>query len=71
VATSFVAPVGLVALGAAPRAALLPLATLPWAVGLVRTLATRADAPSLNAALVGTARLAAGFSLLFALGLAA
>lgn len=71
VATAFVVPIGLVAFGAAQGLALLPLVTVPWAAALVRTVATRADGPALNAALVGTARLAAAFSLLFALGIAA
>ncbi len=49
--------------------ALAPWLTLPWALSLVRTLSTRSDGPSLNAALAGTAQLGLVFSLLFGLGL--
>jgi 1,4-dihydroxy-2-naphthoate octaprenyltransferase len=55
-------------LGAASPWVLLPLLTLPRALGLVRTVTRAADGPALNAALAGTARLAFGFSLLFAVG---
>lgn len=48
---------------------LLPLLTLPWAVRLTRTVYTVLG-PGLNMALVGTSRLLAAFSLLFALGIA-
>jgi 1,4-dihydroxy-2-naphthoate octaprenyltransferase len=48
---------------------LAPWLTLPWALSLVRTLSTRGDGPSLNAALAGTAQLGLVFSLLFGLGL--
>ncbi len=48
---------------------LLPLLTLPWAARLMRTVLSRDDAPSLNGALVGCARLHAGFGTLLALGL--
>ena len=48
---------------------LAPWLTLPWALSLVRTLSTRTDGPSLNAALAGTAQLGLAFSLLFGLGL--
>ena len=47
---------------------LLPLLTLPGAFVLARAIATAADGPTLNAALADTARLAFGFSLLFAIG---
>lgn len=62
---------GALALGLAydaPRAALLPLASVVLAIPLVRTVATKGDGPALNAALAGTARLAGAFGLLFALG---
>lgn len=52
----------------ARRAALYPLASVLLAVPLLRTVATRADGPALNAALAGTARLTGVFGLLFALG---
>ena len=47
---------------------LAPLALLPWAVRLVRTVSIRSDGPTLNAALAGTARLGLVYSLLFSLG---
>ena len=47
---------------------LLPLAALPLAPPLVRTVTTRADGPALNAALASTGRLLAVFSLLLAAG---
>jgi 1,4-dihydroxy-2-naphthoate octaprenyltransferase len=51
--------------------ALLPLLTLPIALILLRVIATRRDGPSLNQALVQTARLHAIFGALFALGMIA
>ncbi|MDQ3934348.1 MAG: 1,4-dihydroxy-2-naphthoate polyprenyltransferase [Actinomycetota bacterium] len=47
---------------------LLPLASLPLAPPLVRTVRTRTDGASLNDALAGTGRLLAVFSLLLAVG---
>ena len=47
---------------------LLPLASLPLAPPLVRTVRTRTDGASLNAALAGTGRLLAVYSLLLAIG---
>ena len=47
---------------------LLPLAALPLAPPLIRTVATRTDGPALNGALAGTGRLLAVFSLLLAGG---
>jgi 1,4-dihydroxy-2-naphthoate octaprenyltransferase len=55
-------------LGATSPWVLLPLATLPRALALGRTVAAPADGPRLNAALTHTARLSLGFSLLFAMG---
>jgi 1,4-dihydroxy-2-naphthoate polyprenyltransferase len=49
--------------------ALLGLAAVPLAVNPVRLVARRRDAPSLVAALVGTARLQLAFSALLAVGL--
>jgi 1,4-dihydroxy-2-naphthoate polyprenyltransferase len=51
--------------------ALLPLLTLPLAAALARVVATRRDGPSLNGALVTTARLHVLFGSLFALGMLA
>jgi 1,4-dihydroxy-2-naphthoate polyprenyltransferase len=47
---------------------LLPVAALPLAPPLVRTVATRTDGPALNGALAGTGRLLAVYSLLLAGG---
>jgi 1,4-dihydroxy-2-naphthoate octaprenyltransferase len=47
----------------------LPLVTLPIAVPLWRTVATRTDGPSLNGALADTGRLLGVFSLLLAAGI--
>jgi 1,4-dihydroxy-2-naphthoate polyprenyltransferase len=47
---------------------LLPLAALPLAPPLVRTVATRTDGPALNGALAGTGRLLAVYTLLLAGG---
>jgi 1,4-dihydroxy-2-naphthoate octaprenyltransferase len=47
---------------------LLPLAALPLAPPLVRTVTTRADGPALNSALAATGRLLAVFSVLLAGG---
>jgi 1,4-dihydroxy-2-naphthoate octaprenyltransferase len=55
-------------MGATSPWVLLPLLTLPRALTLARTVAGAGDGPTLNAALAATARLALGFSLLFAIG---
>jgi 1,4-dihydroxy-2-naphthoate octaprenyltransferase len=47
---------------------LLPLASLPLAPPLVRTVRSRTDGASLNAALGGTGRLLAVYSVLLAAG---
>ena len=47
---------------------LLPLAALPLAPPLVRTVTSRTDGPALNGALAATGRLLAVFSVLLALG---
>jgi 1,4-dihydroxy-2-naphthoate octaprenyltransferase len=52
----------------APAWVLLPGATLPWAVRLVRSVARCVDGPRLNAALAGTAQLLLAFSVLLSLG---
>jgi len=51
--------------------ALLPLLTLPLAAALLRVVAVRRDGPSLNGALVTTARLHVLFGSLFAIGVLA
>jgi len=63
---AFLVPVALVP--ALSAWLLLPLAALPLAPPLVRTVTTRADGPALNAALASTGRLLAVFSLLLAAG---
>jgi 1,4-dihydroxy-2-naphthoate octaprenyltransferase len=70
-ALAFAAPVALAARGRVSPAGLLPLATLPLALRLARAVARARDAASWNDSLAGTARLAAVFSVLFALGIAA
>ena len=47
---------------------LLPLASAPLAVPLARTVGTRTDGASLNAALAGTGRLLAVYSILLGAG---
>lgn len=54
---------------AASPAILAPWLSLPWALALVRRLATHTDGPTLNATLRSTAKLHALFGLLFALGI--
>jgi 1,4-dihydroxy-2-naphthoate octaprenyltransferase len=59
-----------VAIGGAVEAwILLSLASFPLVPPLVRTVGTRTDGPSLNAALAGTGRLLAAYSLLLSAGL--
>lgn len=67
---SYLIPLGLFVLGLAKAAVLLPLATLPLALGLVRGVAREAGR-DLNERLVGTAKLLLIFGLLFAVGIAA
>jgi 1,4-dihydroxy-2-naphthoate octaprenyltransferase len=55
-------------LGAASPWVLLPLLTLPLAIGLARAVSAEAGGPALNAALAKTAQLAFVFSLFFAVG---
>ena len=54
-------------LGAGPGI-YLPILTLPAALRLIRTVATREDGLSLNEALAGSAQLELGYSVLLALG---
>lgn len=65
---SFAVPIALVASGVCRWPALLPLVTLPLAIGLVRGVARERGRP-LNARLVGTAKLLLLFGLLFAAGI--
>lgn len=73
VAAAFVAPPALYAAGLASPWALLPLASLPLAVGEARALraARDGDGPAWNRRLAGTARLLAVHGLLLAAGIAA
>jgi 1,4-dihydroxy-2-naphthoate octaprenyltransferase len=67
---AFLAPPMLLAGGVRGAAILLPLLSVPLAIPLVRTLATRReDGPAMNAALAGTARLTLVYCLLLAVGL--
>ena len=67
---AFLAPPMLLAGGVRGAAILLPLLSVPLAIPLVRTLATRReDGPAMNAALAGTARLTLVYCLLQAIGL--
>jgi 1,4-dihydroxy-2-naphthoate octaprenyltransferase len=68
VGMAYVVPVVFAATGWGPWA-LLPLATLPVAAGLVRTVLTRTDGAALNPALELTGKLLAAHSVLFAVGL--
>jgi 1,4-dihydroxy-2-naphthoate octaprenyltransferase len=70
-AIAFLAPVVIWLAGALSAWILLPLATAPLAVPLIRTVATRVDGPALNAALARTGALLAAFSLLLAVGVLA
>jgi 1,4-dihydroxy-2-naphthoate polyprenyltransferase len=67
---AYLAPLPLVANGRAGVWALLPLVTLPLALAEIRRVSLREDGPSLNRALVGTARLHALYGVLFAVGIA-
>jgi len=68
-ALAFLALPVIAALGDVAWWLLLALASLPLAVPLARTLATRRDGPALNALLADTGRLLAVFSILLAAGL--
>jgi len=70
-AVAFAVPVALWRGGETGLAALLPLLTAPLALAVFRVVAARTDGPSLNGALVATARLHAVFGALFAIGLLA
>jgi 1,4-dihydroxy-2-naphthoate octaprenyltransferase len=68
VALAFAAPVAIWLAGGLAAWILLPLAALPMAVGLVRTVRARADGPSLNRALASTGILLALYSVLLSAG---
>jgi 1,4-dihydroxy-2-naphthoate polyprenyltransferase len=68
IAVSFAAPVAVWAAGGLSAWILLSLVAAPLAVPLVRTVFARTDGPALNAALAGTGRLLAVYSLLLAAG---
>ena len=57
------------ATGEGPAWILLSLASAPFAPPLMRTVTNRRDGPSLNAALAGTGRLLAVYSILLSAGL--
>ena len=61
---AYAVPVAIPAFGGLSWWATLPLASVVLAPQLWRTVSTRTDGPSLNAALAGTGRLLAVFSLL-------
>jgi 1,4-dihydroxy-2-naphthoate octaprenyltransferase len=69
-AVAFVVPAALVVAGAATLPALLPLATVPLVLPLLRTVRAGGDPRRLNGVLRGTARLSLLFAALFAIGLA-
>jgi 1,4-dihydroxy-2-naphthoate octaprenyltransferase len=66
---AYAAPVVIPALGGLTWWVTLPLATAALAPPLWRAVSTRTDGPSLNAALAGTGRLLAVFSLLLSAGI--
>jgi 1,4-dihydroxy-2-naphthoate octaprenyltransferase len=65
---AYVVPLGVAAGGDLSWWLLLPLASLPLAPPLVRAVRSRTDGGSLNAALAGTGRLLAVYSVLLAAG---
>jgi 1,4-dihydroxy-2-naphthoate octaprenyltransferase len=67
-AAAFLAPPVIWLAGGLSAWVLVSLAALPLVSPLLRTVGTRADGPSLNAALAGTGRLLAVFSLLLSVG---
>jgi len=70
-AAAYVTPAVLFLAGRSGAWALLPFVTAPLALAEGRRVLGHEDGPSLNAALVGTARLHVLFGLLFAAGMAA
>ncbi len=70
VGVAYLVPIALVAAGWTSPAALLPLASAPLAVPLLRSVHRGGDPARLNPVLRATARLSLAFALLFAIGLA-
>jgi 1,4-dihydroxy-2-naphthoate polyprenyltransferase len=68
-ALSYVAVIAIPAAGGLSWWLLLPLASIPLALPLWRTVATHTDGPALNGALAGAGRLLAVFSLLLSAGI--
>jgi 1,4-dihydroxy-2-naphthoate octaprenyltransferase len=68
VALAFVVPIAVWAAGGLSAWILLSLAAAPLATPLIRTVNSRTDGASLNAALAGTGQLLAAFSVLLAIG---
>lgn len=68
-AVAYVVPLGLWVAGLAGPLCLLPLATLPLALPLYRTLATQTEGAILNRTLANTAKLLLLFGVLFAVGI--
>ncbi len=68
-ALAYVAPIAIALAGGLSWWTALPLISLPLAMPVWRTVRTRSDGPSLNAALAGTGRLLAVFSLLLSAGI--
>jgi 1,4-dihydroxy-2-naphthoate octaprenyltransferase len=68
VVLSFAGPVATLALGGLTPWLLVTLAAIPLAVPLIKTVSSHSDGPALNAALAGTGRLLAVFSLLLSAG---
>ncbi len=70
-AVAYTVPPAMVVGGLSGPPVLLPLISLPLSVRLIRVALAAGDPRRLNGVLRGTARLALGFSVLFAIGLAA
>ncbi|TML36801.1 MAG: 1,4-dihydroxy-2-naphthoate polyprenyltransferase [Actinobacteria bacterium] len=68
-AVAFLCPIVTWAAGGLSYCLLFSLLAIPLAVPLVRTVGTRTDGPSLNAALAGTGRLLAVFAVLLSVGI--
>lgn len=66
---AYLAPVAFLVAGLATAWILLPIVTLPLAAGATRTLYTSTDGPTLNRALITTARLLLLYALLLSAGL--
>jgi 1,4-dihydroxy-2-naphthoate octaprenyltransferase len=67
-ALAFILPLAVPAAGGLSWWVALSLLSVALAPSLVRTVATRTDGPALNAALAGSGRLLAAFSLLLSGG---